>query len=59
MFITPGDTLTGWSLFDSRLQKPTLFEKFKHPISPDFRSKKNPLVDLASAEKMSLTIREE
>jgi len=52
--------MTGWSLFDSRLQKPTLFEKFKHPISPDFRSEKQiPLIDLASAEKMSLTIREE
>ena len=43
-----------------KCQKPTLFENFNQSISPDFRGEnKILLVDLASAEKITLTIREE
>ena len=48
---------------DKKCQKRTLFENFIHfnqPISPDVQGEiKNLLVDLASVEKTSATIREE
>ena len=44
---------------DKLCQKPTLFEKLK-PTSQDFRDEKTNLqADLASAEKITLTIRGE